>query len=91
VPFLPLPAVPLPTPPPLLFRPPFGEPGRFNLPDPNWANAPQPGANPDKVRGCPPCASVKRPPKKKGTCRQGYFREYPDRTEYITWSKRKCP
>jgi hypothetical protein len=33
---------------------------------------------------------VKRRRRKKGQCRQGYFREFPDRTEYITWSKRKC-
>jgi hypothetical protein len=84
---------PLPVPPPQLWRPPFSEPGRFNLPDPIFLPFDEPKAMPDPLaaKACPPCASVKREPKKKGTCRQGYFREYPDRTEYTTWSTRKCP
>lgn len=46
---------------------------------------------PQKADRCPPCESVQRKTRKKGQCRQGYFREYPNRTEFITWSKRKCP
>jgi hypothetical protein len=55
--------------------------------------APLPFAQPTPTRSsrCPPCETVKRRRRKKGQCRQGYFREYPDRTDYITWSKRKCP
>jgi len=36
------------------------------------------------------CEEVKRRRKRKGKCREGFFREFPDRTQFITWRTRKC-
>jgi hypothetical protein len=90
-PFLPLfPTPGLPTP----GRPAAPAPGRPAAPLPLTPpiRAPLPFAQPTPTTSgrCPPCEQVKRRRRKKGQCRQGYFREFPDRTEYITWSKRKC-
>lgn len=94
VPFLPL-LTPTPTPTRTPVRVPQRVPDRpgLTLPQPPAVPYPQPYAQPTPTRSsrCPPCEEVKRRRRKKGQCRQGYFREYPTRTEYITWSKRKCP
>lgn len=37
------------------------------------------------------CQIVQRRRRKKGRCREGFFRETPGRTKYITWRSRKCP
>jgi len=62
---------------------PLGLPSALTSPAPSSPNR----CPPTK---CKPCEQTKRRRRKKGTCRQGYFREFPDRTEYITWSRRKC-
>ena len=42
------------------------------------------------VSRCPPCESVRRRRRRKGKCREGFFRELPRRTEFITWRTRDC-
>jgi len=36
------------------------------------------------------CEEVKRRRKRKGKCREGFFREYPGKTRYTTWRERDC-
>lgn len=36
------------------------------------------------------CESVQRRRRRKGKCREGFFKEYPGRTEYTTWAERDC-
>lgn len=91
IPFNPLqPMIPTPTPTPTpgritdILTP--GSPGLTPL-QASPLGSPQ---APARTGRCPPCEQVKRRRKRKGQCRQGYFREYPDRTEFITWSRRKC-
>lgn len=94
---LPLPITPTPARPitPTPSRPITPTPLRPTLPLPLTPGITQPvpfaQPTPTSSSRCPPCEQVKRRRRKKGQCRQGYFREFPDRTEYITWSKRKCP
>ena len=68
------------------------QPGGLTLPQPGVRPLTQPQPQASQCPPCKPrdCEQVKRRRRKKGQCRQGYFREYPDRTEYITWSRRKC-
>jgi hypothetical protein len=47
--------------------------------------SPQPQTDPDR------CQQVNRRRRRKGQCRQGYFRETANSTQFVTWSKRKCP
>jgi len=36
------------------------------------------------------CEQVKRRRRKKGKCREGFFRESPGSTKYVTWRERRC-
>lgn len=36
------------------------------------------------------CEAVKRRRRRKGKCREGFFREFPGRTEFVTWRERNC-
>ena len=67
-------------------------PGGLTTPQTQVRPSTQPQPQASQCPPCKPrdCEQVKRRRRKKGQCRQGYFREYPDRTEYITWSRRKC-
>lgn len=83
-------------------RNPFASvPGTPNLPIPSTPTLPVPGGNigtivlpsqqpqpqADTARKC---ETVKRRRRKKGKCRQGYFRETPTETNYTTWREKDC-
>lgn len=50
------------------------------------ADQPQPQTDPARER----CQVVKRRRRKKGKCREGFFRETPGGTEFTTWRERTC-
>ena len=77
---------------PLPLTPP--QPGVRGLPNvrglpfagPTTLAQPQPAPQPAQER----CQVVKRRRRKKGRCREGFFRETPTQTKYVTWRSRKC-
>lgn len=36
------------------------------------------------------CQEVKRRRRRKGVCREGFFREFPGKTQFVTWREREC-
>jgi len=76
-PFTPTPT-PIPTPTPL------------PIPIPDAQPLPQPAPSPTPTSRCPPCQSVQRRRRRRGKCREGFFREFAGRTEFITWRERAC-
>ena len=45
---------------------------------------PQPETNPDR------CQEVKRRRRRKGRCKEGFFREFPGKTQFIEWREVDC-
>ncbi len=96
---LPMPFLPWSPPSPKPKPRPGGRPspspwGAPSSPTPLTALGPQPVGLPQPQLDPEPeqqkCEQVARRRRRKGQCRQGYFREYPDRTTYTTWSTRTC-
>lgn len=48
------------------------------------------GAQPQPQPAQERCQVVKRRRRKKGRCREGFFRERPGETEFVTWRSRPC-
>ena len=48
--------------------------------------SPQPNPETDPER----CRAVKRRRRRKGRCKEGFFAEFPGRTEYIEWREVDC-
>jgi len=71
--------------PPRLPLTPVGGPalGFASVPDP--IGVPLQETNPDRK-----CKEVKRRRRKKGKCQEGFFKEFPNRTRFITWRETDC-
>lgn len=51
----------------------------------------QPGTQPQpQARSQRRCQEVKRRRRRKGKCREGFFRESPGKTTFVTWRERSC-
>lgn len=77
---------PLPLTPPQPGVPPLPGIRGFPFAGPTTLAQPQPAPQPAQDR----CQVVKRRRRKKGRCREGFFRETPTQTKYVTWRSRKC-
>lgn len=86
-PFSPWQPQPSPSPSPSPVPEPFANPGLQSFTSPQLGLQPQPSPREESND----CQKGKVPKRKRGQCRQGYFRETPDgRTKFTTWSTRKC-
>lgn len=52
---------------------------------------PEPSADPEVKQRKDECEVVKRKRRKRGKCREGFFREYSGGTKYVTWRTTNCP
>lgn len=63
------------------------------LPSPTPFAAPFPQPQPQPQPGpqqADPCQEVKRRRRRKGKCREGFFKEFPGKTRFITWRTVDC-